>query len=419
MKAVLLTIAVQVLLALASALIKLRSGSDDTDIYYRYATMAMAGKVPYRDYRVEYPPLSLPLFLAPRLLTRDIAGFKLAFAIEMLVFNAATVWAVAAWVEWRQGRARVWSSLAWYTVFFLLLSRLMVARFDAVPMFLGFVASAWWFSGRGVLGGLAASLGALTKVYPVVIAMLASTWDLTRPGRARGRGLAAFSLASLLGAAAWLAVGGLTGVFESLGYQLGRGFEYGSLFSGAQMLAAKLIGAEIVIARDHAAWSSITPWSPQLSRLAFPIQLLAILTVWVVYRRRGMAEGVRYSGAAILAFIVTSKVFSPQYLIWLIPFIAVLEGPIARRGCWLFAAGCAATLLAPAMTNYFTRTSACVILAYNLKNVLFLALLVVLIFGRTSRPANLPESTQSLFPRLLSCPLSGTVLLELSGIIRR
>jgi hypothetical protein len=69
-------------------------------------------------------------------------------------------------------------------------------------------------------------------------------------------------------------------------------------------------------------------------------------------------------------------------LIWLIPFIAVLEGPIARRGCWLFAAGCAATLMAPATTNFFPRTSAWVILAYNIKNVLFLALLVLLTFGR-------------------------------------
>jgi hypothetical protein len=378
---VLVTVAVQLLLALAAALIKLRSGSDDTDIYYRYATMAMAGEVPYRDYRVEYPPLALPLFLLPRLITQDIAGFKFAFAVEMLVFNAATVWAVAAWVERKHGPARVWSRLAWYTVFFVFLARLMVARFDAVPMFLGFVASAWWFSGRSVLGGLAASLGALTKVYPAVVAVLASTWELTRRGSARGRGLAAFSLASMLGAGAWLTLGGLAGVSESLAYQLGRGFEYGSLYSGAQMLVAKLVGAEIIIARDHAAWSSITPWSPRLVLLVFPTQLAAILTVCIVFQRRGMMEGVRYAGAAILAFIITSKVFSPQYLIWLIPFIAVLEGPIARHGCWLFAAGCAATLLAPATTNIFPRTSAWVIAAYNIKNALFLALLVLLTFG--------------------------------------
>ncbi|HZW30274.1 MAG TPA: hypothetical protein VFF52_06160 [Isosphaeraceae bacterium] len=378
---VVVTVAVQLLLALATALIKLHSGSDDTDIYYRYATMAMAGEVPYRDYRVEYPPLALLLFLVPGLIVPNIAGFKFAFAVEMLAFNAATVWAVAAWVERREGPARVWSRLAWYTVFFVFLARLMVARYDAVPMLLGFVASTWWFSGRSVLGGLAASLGALTKVYPAVVAVLASTWDLTRPGSARGRGLVAFSLASTLGATAWLALGGFAGVSQSLGYQLGRGFEYGSLYSGAQMLAAKLVGAEIVIARDHAAWSSITPWSQHLSALVFPTQLVAILTVCLVFQRRGMTEGVRYTGAAILAFVVTSKVFSPQYLIWLIPFIAILEGPIARRGCWLFAAGCAATLLAPATTNLFPRTSAWVILAYNLKNVLFLALLGLLTFG--------------------------------------
>jgi hypothetical protein len=381
LRPVLVTIAVQFLLALATALIKLRSASDDTDIYYRYATMILAGEVPYRDFRVEYPPLSLLLFLVPRLIAQDIAGFKFVFAIEMLVFNAATVGAVAAWVQRRHGPARVWSRLAWYTVFFVFLSRLMVARFDAVPMLLGFVAAAWWFSGRVVLGGLAASLGALTKVYPAVVAVLASTWELTRPGSARGRGLAAFSLASMLGVGAWLALGGWAGVSESLAYQLGRGFEYGSLYSGAQMLVAKLVGAEIIVARDHAAWSSITPWSQGLSLWVFPTQLAAILTVWIVFQRRGMTEGVRYSGAAVLAFMVTAKVFSPQYLIWLIPFIAVLEGPIACRGCWLFAAGCAATLLAPATTNVFPRTSAWVILAYNIKNVLFLALLGLLTFG--------------------------------------
>jgi hypothetical protein len=133
--------------------------------------------------------------------------------------------------------------------------------------------------------------------------------------------------------------------------------------------------------RDHAAWSSITEWTPQLAPLAFPLQAAAILTVCCVFVRRGMEEGVRFAGSVILAFIVTGKVFSPQYLIWLIPFIAVLEGPVARRGCWLFAAGCVATLLAPGSTGYFPRTSIWVILAYNLKNVLFLALLILLTFG--------------------------------------
>jgi hypothetical protein len=227
-------VTIQVPLTLLTAAAKLRSGTEDTDLYFRYATLALEGKVPYRDYPVEYPPLSLPLFLAPRAIAPGLVAFKVAFAVEMLLFNAATVLLVASWVERRQGLARVPSRLAWYTLYFLLLSRLLVTRYDAAPMFLGFAASVWWFSGRAGLGGLAAALGALAKLYPAVVPPLASMRDLTRPGAARGRGAAAFAATSLLGVATWLSLCGTRGVSASLRYHLERGFEYGSLYSGAR-----------------------------------------------------------------------------------------------------------------------------------------------------------------------------------------
>lgn len=236
---VLIAVAVQLALTAATTVVKLRAGRDDTDIYYLYATTILEGKVPYRDFRVEYPPLALPLFLAAALVSHDVASFKIAFAIEMLVFNAATVWFVAAWVERMQGPGSVRARLAWYTVFYLLLSRLIVSRYDAAPMLLGFAASTWWFGGRQRTGGIAAALGAMMKVYPAVVALVAVPWDLTRPGRSRGPGLIAFVATLLLISMTWIAIGGPGGVSESLGYQLGRGFEYGSLYSGTQMLAAK------------------------------------------------------------------------------------------------------------------------------------------------------------------------------------
>jgi Glycosyltransferase family 87 len=380
-RTVLIVVAVQVSIALAVSLTKLDSGSEDTDIYRRYAAMVLEGRVPYRDFRIEYPPLALPLFLMPGLISLGVVGYRIAFAAEMLLVNAATVRLVADWVERRQGPARVRSRLAWYTVFFALMTRLIVSRFDAAPMLLGFAASIWWFSGRGGLGGATAALGALMKVYPATIVVVAAAWDLTRSGTARGRGLAGFILASSIGLSAWIALGTGRGVWESLGFQLERGFEYGSLYSGLQMLAAKVLGAPIAIVWDHAAWSSTTPWSTRLSALVFPLQASAILMVCAVFIRRGMTDGVRYSGAVILAFIIMGKVFSPQFLIWLIPFIAVLERPVARRASWIFAAGCAASLLAPGLTGSFPRTSAGLILAYNVKNALFLWLLVVLVWG--------------------------------------
>ena len=48
-------------------------------IYYDYASQAMHGQVPYRDYLVEYPILTFPLFLVPRLIVSDFVGFCIAF----------------------------------------------------------------------------------------------------------------------------------------------------------------------------------------------------------------------------------------------------------------------------------------------------------------------------------------------------
>ena len=395
LRPVLLAVAAQVAITAATTAVKLRSGRDDTDIYHGYAALMREGKVPYRDFRVEYPPLSLPLFLAAGLVSYDVTSFKIAFAVEMLIFNAATVWLVAWYVERNRGPDQVRVHLLRYTILYLLLSRLMVLRYDAATMLLGFAGATWCFSGRAVRGGIAAALGTLMKIYPAVIAMVAAPWDLTRRDSSRGRGLTAFVATLLVGLLAWLAVGGRHGVSESLGYQLGRGFEYGSLYSGFQMLAARAVGAPIEVVRDHAAWASITPWSSSLLPLVLPIQALAILAVCGVFWRRGMSEGVRYSGAAILAFIVTGKVFSPQYLIWLLPFVAVLQRPVARPAFWLFAAGCAATLIAPSLTGTFPRTSAPVILAYNIKNLLFLTLLALLVFGPGSGTRGPSDGTQS------------------------
>lgn len=381
-KAVLLAVIVQLAVTVASSAFKLRLGLEDTDIYHRYAGFILAGQTPYRDFRVEYPPLSVPLFVLPALVATGRDAYRFAFAVEMFLCNAVAVLAVARWIERREGLERVPYRLARYTMLYTLLARFVVIRYDAAAALAGFCAAAWWFSGRPRRGGTMAAVGALLKIYPAAIAVVAVPGDLMTGARDRWRGLAAFAAALLVGTVAWLAIGGTSGVRDSLGYQLGRGFEFGSLYSGLQMLAAKILGAEIAVIRDHAAWSSITPWTDRWRPFVLPVQASAVLAVALGFVRRGCFEGMRYSGAAVLAFIVTGKVFSPQYLIWLVPFIAVLEGPSSRRGFWIFAAGCAATLAGPALAGPFGRTSLVVILAYNLKNALFLWLLAVLTLSR-------------------------------------
>src|SRR5689334_1369177 len=57
-------------------------------IYFDYATRALHGQVPYRDYLVEYPILGFFFFLVPSLLVSDMARYRVLFSVQLLLFNA-------------------------------------------------------------------------------------------------------------------------------------------------------------------------------------------------------------------------------------------------------------------------------------------------------------------------------------------
>src|SRR3954447_25729654 len=92
------TTTVHALLFLATAL-GLRASPVDTgavawshEFYFDHASRAMAGQVPYRDFMLEYPVLTFPLFLLPRLFASDLETYKFLFVAEMLLFDA---WAIS------------------------------------------------------------------------------------------------------------------------------------------------------------------------------------------------------------------------------------------------------------------------------------------------------------------------------------
>jgi hypothetical protein len=52
------------------------------------------------------------------------------------------------------------------------------------------------------------------------------------------------------------------------------------------------------------------------------LQVACLLFVALRSRRSKPADTIRLSAAALLAYVIAGKVLSPQYLVWLIPFVA-------------------------------------------------------------------------------------------------
>jgi hypothetical protein len=72
---------------------------------------------------------------------------------------------------------------------------------------------------------------------------------------------------------------------------------------------------------------------------------LAVLA-WIWLRRPGTpAELVRWSAAALVAFVALGKVLSPQFLIWLVPVVPLVAGLRGLRASVLTAAALVLTQL--------------------------------------------------------------------------
>jgi Glycosyltransferase family 87 len=388
----LIAVGVHTLIFLATALYLIFLGRNDIaavswslTFYYENASKVMAGQVPYRDFLFEYPPLSFPLFLIPRLLVPDLDGYKVAFVAEMLLFDAAAIYMLARQVSESAGMEAVPGRLAWYTVFCAGLSPLVIGRFELAPMLLAFAAARWWFAGRGSLGGVAAGLGALMKVFPGAVAAPAVVCELSRLRKSGARGAVAFLATLVVGLAVWFGVAGRH-VLDSLGYHAERGLEVGSLYGGALFLRGMLAGTEVPWVFDYKAFHVAPEWGARLIPLALPLQAAALVLVMARFWRSGMTEGMRYSTAAVLAFVITGKVLSPQYLIWLFPFLAALDGRTGRLARRIFLLGCLTTAMlypGPGFVMVLDHQAGAILLL-NLRNVLLVWLLAVLLYGPAS-----------------------------------
>jgi hypothetical protein len=289
------------------------------------------GEAPYRDFRVEYPPAALPVFLLPALGDGDYrSGFEglmagLGVALVLLVFAAG-------------------SPMAAFFVALspLLLGSVVLTRFDFWPAMLTVAAVALLLAGRfrfalGVLG-----LAVTAKIYPAIVAPIA----VAHVWRTRGRrealvcgGVFAGVVAAIVLPFAVISPGG---VWDSVWGQAGRPLQIESLGAGLLLAAHHAFGLDLTMESSHGSQNLAGGAADTLAVLSTVLQVVAVVAVWIWYAR-GPASGerlVRACAAAVCAFVAFGKVLSPQFLIWLIPLVPLVRG---RRG--LVASGVLAAAL--------------------------------------------------------------------------
>ncbi|MCW5849786.1 MAG: DUF2029 domain-containing protein [Anaerolineae bacterium] len=309
--------------------------------YAEHAQRMAVGQQPYRDFVFEYPPLAIPLFFLPGLgvSNSDVDRYRLQFALEQTALAVALGWLALALVRrYLHGRGLLGVLVA--LPLFLLAAGVMATleRYDLAPALVTLAAIYLWPHQQGQLAWPLLAIGTALKVYPALLAPLFALEHLRRgERRTLARNVGLYIVTLLLAFLPFLATG--PAVLEVLfAYHGERGLEINSLWA-TPLLLRYTRGAPLEVVQAHASEEVVAPGADMLAALAVPaIVLLLGLVYWVYWRRLRAVEPattsddedaiprlLRFSALSILAFVLPNKVFSPQYLVWLIPLLPMLR----------------------------------------------------------------------------------------------
>ena len=317
----------------------------DIPVYELYGNAIESGDVPYRDFRPEYPPGALPAFALPALLSDDQEGFRDVFEWLMATCGvAAVLLAAVALAGLGASRTRTAAALALAAGFPLLLGSVVLTRFDLYPAALvaGAVAALVHRRDRLGFGLLGAAIA--VKLYPAVLVPLAAAYVWRRRGRREA--LVCVGVAAGIVTLVFLPflLVAPDGVAYSFGHQLSRPLQIESLGAAFYFAAHHLLGLDIEVGPGHGSQNLYAAGTGVAAVLLSVLQLATLVWIWL--RRPGSPEElVRWSAAALVAFVALGKVLSPQFLIWLVPVVPLVAGLRGLRASALLAGSLVLTQL--------------------------------------------------------------------------
>jgi hypothetical protein len=285
------------------------------------------GDLPYRDQDIEYPPLSIPILIAPVYVDDSTQGFVDGFMWEMLAFDLGLVVLIALALP--GDPRRVLSAVGIYTAGVLILSGvvldpslidtgpLALTRFDLAPAL--FVLAAVLARDRGRSAGWSGLLSVATaiKAFPLFLYPA-----LARRERNPRRALVAAAVPLLLCVAAVLVMGDEFG--SAISYHTERALQVEAL-AASPFEIAKLLGGGAGVVTGHGGFE-ISADGATAARWISVVVGAAVYLALVVAGWRSRASNLELVTALLTVLVVFSPVLSPQFVLWILPISACAYG---------------------------------------------------------------------------------------------
>jgi hypothetical protein len=305
------------------------------DVAYFDASLARLAEHGPANVLVEYPLPGVALVALPWLLTGG-GGNPEAYADMVVAFALVTDIAFGLLLAHVAGPTRRPAVLVWLAAV-PLLGATAYARFDLVPGILAGVGLLLLGQAPRVAAGAAAVATGL-KLWPALLLPA-----LAAPTRSRRGVLFVVVSVGVLLAGTSVALAGWARLVSPLTWQADRGLQVEGVLATPAMVGWALAPEHFAVA--YGPFNAFEVTGPGVDALTAASGLLSVLLVpalgllWLRAWRQGTAvraDDVAWLAlAAVAVFMVTSKVLSPQYLLWLLPAaaaaLAVVDQPRRLR----------------------------------------------------------------------------------------
>jgi hypothetical protein len=268
----------------------------------RHWEIAHTTGTPYRDFPVEYPILELALIKAAASgsqMTARVVLAMLAFAGDIVTFLAV------------RARAGIEAGKRYLYIGAPLLI-FVYRRSDLISVACAAGAAALTSSRRDRSAGIALAAAVLLKIWAVVLAPALIV-------QRRWRSFWWCTGGCVAGALAWLGLGGPGGLWQVASFRSASGWEIESTVGA---VVWTLTGERRF---EAGAFRAGTMTSPERWLLVGSL-ILVLALIWSLAARGANDVWGVTAAAAVAALLVLSPLLSPQYLAWLVPWVAMSTG---------------------------------------------------------------------------------------------
>jgi hypothetical protein len=367
-----------------------RSSATRGDVHH-YESIAKrlgSGAIPYRDFHFEYPPLALVPIAVPAFAD----DYQEAFRLTMLVIAAAGIAFVAYLVaSLGGGRWRLFVACVGIGLAPLALPVVFFDRLDAWPVVLLLAGLSALVAGRHALAAGVLAAGTLAKIFPVV-GLPAIALDDRRGSRIQSRDLAVFAGVTGGVLVAFVLVS-FSGTAHTASTLIRRPLHIESL-GGSALLCLHQLGLyePTVYVSFGGSQDLAGPLAAAIAPLQGVMTAVALGLIWLLFARgeRSVDRALTATAASVVALVAFGKVLSPQFLVWIVFVVPLVE----RR---LFARAVVLTVAALVLTRaYYPYRYEELILLGDVAWVMFirnlvLVVLALFLISSLRRPADRAE----------------------------